>query len=128
VRGYDEASLGPRTVDASGSSVDGGEFMILANVEVRFPLPYLARWNFSGATFVDGGNVWARASDVNGSDFDVTSDVSKTEITDFRYGVGVGVRYNTPIGPIRVDYGYPLKPDGISGEHGTFYLSLGQIF
>lgn len=128
VRGYDEASLGPRTTEGTQSSVDGGEFMLLANVELRYPLPFLGRWNFGGAFFFDGGNVWAQTSDVTGSDFQLTSDVSETQVDDFRYGIGVGIRYNTPVGPIRVDYGYPLKPDIYSDTHGTFYLSLGQIF
>lgn len=128
VRGYDEASLGPRTDEGGESVVDGGEFMMLANIELRYPLPYFGRWNFGGTFFIDGGNVWARASDVTSSDFRLTSDVSETEFDDFRYGIGLGLRYNTPIGPIRVDYGYPLKPDAFNDENGTFYLSLGQIF
>jgi outer membrane translocation and assembly module TamA len=49
-------------------------------------------------------------------------------VDDFRYGIGLGIRYNTPIGPIRVDFGYPLKPDIYTDENGTFYFSLGQIF
>lgn len=132
VRGYAEASLGPRTVDGGVSSVDGGDFMLLANVEFRYPLPFFGRWNFAGTFFLDGGNVWAKASDVTGSDFRPTSDVSETTVDDFRYGIGLGIRYNTPVGPIRVDYGYPLKPDRFdpknSNDRGTFYLSLGQIF
>jgi outer membrane protein insertion porin family len=128
VRGYDEASLGPRTDEGGVFTVDGGEFMMLANVELRYPLPFLGKWNFGGTFFVDGGNVWGEVSDVSGSDFRVTSDVPDTEVDDFRYGIGIGLRYNTPIGPIRVDYGYPLKPDAFTDVHGTFYLSLGQIF
>jgi outer membrane protein insertion porin family len=128
VRGYGEASLGPRTGDAGGTAVSGGEFMMLANVELRFPLPLLGRWNFGGSLFLDGGNVWATASDVRGSNFRLSSDVSQTDVEDFRYGIGIGLRYHTPIGPIRVDYGYPTKPDIYTNEDGTLYLSLGQIF
>jgi outer membrane protein insertion porin family len=128
VRGYDEASLGPRTTEGAESSVDGGQFLLLANLEFRYPLPLLGRWNFGGAFFVDGGNVWEQVSDVTASDFRTRSDVAETEVDDFRYGVGVGIRYHTPVGPIRVDYGYPLKPDIYTDTHGTFYLSLGQIF
>ncbi len=128
VRGYDEASLGPRTTEDGVSTVDGGEFMVLANVEFRYPLPYLGKWNFGGTFFVDGGNVWGTVSDVTASDFTLTSDQSETEVDDFRYGIGLGLRYNTPIGPIRLDYGYPLKPDVYTDPGGTFYFSLGQIF
>ncbi|HEX5132828.1 MAG TPA: BamA/TamA family outer membrane protein [Candidatus Krumholzibacteria bacterium] len=129
VRGYQDAALGPREVDATGTDrVLGGEFLLLANVEARFPLPLLARWNFSGAVFLDGGNVWGSIADVSGSDFNLTSSAADTRPGDVRYGIGAGIRYNTPVGPIRLDYGYPLKPDLYSDPGGTWYLSLGQIF
>jgi outer membrane protein assembly factor BamA len=95
---------------------------------MRYPLPYLSRWHFSGAVFFDSGNVWAEANDVSGLDFRISSGVDETTVDDYRYGVGVGIRYNTPVGPIRVDWGFPLKPDRYTNTNGTFYLSLGQIF
>jgi outer membrane protein assembly factor BamA len=126
VRGYDESGLGPR--DASGN-VTGGTFLLLANVELRYPLPLLARWNFSGAAFLDSGNVWENVNQVSAGDFNPTSNIDETTPEDYRYGVGLGIRYNTPIGPIRLDWGYPLKPDHFNGnENGIWYLSLGQIF
>ena len=85
--------------------------MLLANAEIRYPLPYVWRWNFSGSLFLDSGNVWASARDVHGSDFKLTSKIDETDVNDYRYGVGLGIRYNTPIGPIRLDWGIPLKPD-----------------
>jgi len=129
VRGYDEASLGPRLMDSDGNvRMLGGEFLMLFNLETRFPLPLLSRWNFSGAVFVDGGNVWANISDVSGGDFRLTSGQDETNDDDFRYGFGMGIRYNTPVGPIRLDYGYPLKPDVTTDPGGRWYFSLGQIF
>ena len=125
VRGYEESGLGPR--DADGN-IEGGAFLLLANVEIRYPLPYVSRWHFSGAVFIDSGNVWASASDLRGSGFRLTSSVDETTVDDYRYGVGLGIRYNTPVGPIRVDFGYPLNPDHYTNKNGTFYLSLGQIF
>ncbi len=129
VRGYDEASLGPRFRDGAGNQrVAGGEILLLANLEARFPLPLISRWNFSGAVFLDAGNVWADVSDVSASDFALSSDRNETGSDDFRYGLGAGIRYNTPVGPIRVDYGYPLKPDLFTDTGGTWYFSLGQMF
>lgn len=129
VRGYDEASLGPRETNTAGEPrFLGGEFLLLANAEVRFPLPLLARWNFSGAAFIDGGNVWNDASDVSLSDFDLTGEVGEVGASDFRYGVGAGIRYNTPVGPIRFDYGFALKPDDYNDRNGRLYFSLGQVF
>jgi outer membrane protein assembly factor BamA len=123
VRGYKESSLGP----LDGDSPAGGDFLLLANVELRFPMPLIAKWNFFGAVFLDSGNVWADISDVSSSDFNLTSSIGETQVTDYRYGTGLGLRYNTPIGPIRLDWGYPLKPDG-DNSGGRLYLSLGQIF
>jgi len=129
VRGYGESSLGPRYIDQGGVlRVNGGDFMMLANVEVRFPFPLLGKWNFGGAFFLDSGNVWASASDVQAGDFRLYSKSAETTFDDYRYGVGFGIRYNTPIGPIRLDYGYPTKPDTDTDVHGSFYFSLGQIF
>ncbi len=125
VRGYKESGLGP----LDGSNPLGGDFLLLANVELRYPLPYLWRWNFSGALFLDSGNVWASIRDVHGSDFDFRTRIDETGVNDYRYGIGLGIRYNTPIGPIRLDWGIPLKPDQVNNnESGLVYLSLGQIF
>ncbi len=129
VRGYKESGLGPSYIDAAGvERVAGGQFLLLANLETRFPLPLLARWHFAGAAFFDAGNVWDSAADVHGNDFRLTSDASETTVNDMRYGIGLGIRYNTPVGPIRLDYGYPLKPDLQTGKNGSWYFTLGQIF
>ena len=79
----------------------GGLSMLDGSSEVRFPI-----WRRLGAVaFVDYGNVWAKAWE-----FDVR---------DLRYAVGPGLRYQTPIGPARIDFGYQLNPiDGllVNGE------------
>ncbi len=70
--------------------------------------------NWGGAVFVDGGQVGSN---------------SKTLPTDFKFGVGAGVRYYTPIGPIRLDFAIPLNQ--VAGvDEGAFqvYIGLGQAF
>ena len=44
--------------------------------------------------------------------------------------VGIGIRLNTPIGPLRFDYGWPLDPEEKGGQKtgGKFYFSFGQTF
>ena len=71
--------------------------------------------------FLDGGNVWTNPWDFN--------------LNDLRYDVGPGLRYNTPIGPIRVDVGYQLNPIPgllVNGEpeprHFRFHFTIGQAF
>ena len=79
-------------------------------------------WGKLGAVlFLDGGNVWTNPWDFN--------------TNDLRYDVGPGLRYNTPIGPIRADFGYQLnripgllvngKPEP---RRFRFHFSIGQAF
>jgi len=125
VRGYRENSLGP--LDDEGDPL-GGRVLLLTNVELRFPIPYLSRFNFGGAVFLDGGNVWRSFEEIEPGQFGLYSDREDTTYRDYRYSAGVGVRYNTPIGPIRVDMGFPLKKTGDVERDYLFHISLGQIF
>ncbi len=88
IRGYDYQSLGPMVDD----QVVGGRHVTVASVEVERPV--YKKW--SVATFVDGGNAWDEGA------------------LDPVLGVGLGVRWRSPIGPLRVDVGVPLE-DGHSG-------------
>jgi len=130
VRGYPNNSLGPKIVNPETGALQpiGGNGLLLTNLELRFSIPVLSRINISGAAFIDGGNVWENFEDVKLSDFKPFKSSSEVTINDYFYGVGFGIRYNTPIGPIRLDYGIPLKTlEGESNE-GLFYLALGQTF
>ncbi len=73
--------------------------------------------------FFDMGNAWqtsAKLPDRN----------SANQFKDLKKGVGIGVRLNTPVGPLRFDYGWPLDPitPGGEKESGKFYFSFGQTF
>jgi len=129
VRGYRQNSLGPQIADEDeqdrlGFSSDvllpdnparGGNYLMLTNVEWRFPLPYLKRWKLSSLFFFEGGNVWEQLRDVRMTGFRLTSDPGhpddpgSTKVWDYRYSWGTGVRLDTPFGPVRVDVGFPLK-------------------
>jgi outer membrane protein assembly factor BamA len=121
VRGYvEDDEIGPR--DASGN-VTGGRFLILSNVEVRFPLV----WRLSGALFFDGGNVWTNPSDVKTSQFSLRG--GRVGSADYRYSYGGGIRLRTPVGPVRIDYGRKLRLSVYDGDdRGQFHFSLGQAF
>jgi len=130
VRGYNENVLGPRTLNPSTQEfqVSGGEFLLLGNLELRTPVPVLSRWNFSGAIFLDTGNVWEDIATMQPEDFRLSADVDDVTVEDYRYSVGLGIRYNTPVGPIRLDYGWPLKQSTYLDDSGRFHITLGQIF
>jgi len=78
-------------------------------------LTYPVFKNFKVATFYDVGNVWAESDDIGDG--------------DFKSGIGVGVRVNTPIGPIKVDMGYPLDEAHPGDEKKVrFHFSMTRGF
>ena len=109
IRGYNERKVGP--IDPSTEDPLGGESMFVANIEYTKPLfEYI-----KVAAFYDVGNVWSKVSDF-GSD-------------KLYSGVGFGVRIKTPIGPIRLDYGFPLETEpGEEDKEGQFYFSMSHGF
>jgi len=125
VRGYRENSLGPQR---EGAEAIGGRVLLLTNVELRFPFPYLSKYNFGGAVFLDGGNVWRSVQEIKMSYFKLASGVDDTSLLDYRYGTGFGLRYYTPLGPIRLDIGFPLKKTRDVDHDYWIHISLGQIF
>ncbi len=134
VRGYPEAGLGPVADPVGapsvfqGGTVIGGRVLLLTNAELRFPLPYLSRLRLTGAIFVDGGNVWSSLRSVRFRHFRLVVDEDDVIQQDYRYSVGFGIRYNTPVGPIRLDYGIPIKREPGMDQTGRIHISLGQIF
>jgi outer membrane translocation and assembly module TamA len=95
----------------------GGHTMMHFSTEVRVPI-----WgNLGAVAFIDGGNVWTNPWDVN--------------FGDLRYDVGPGIRYKTPIGPVRLDLGYQLNPiEGLlvngkpESRRFRVHFSIGQAF
>lgn len=121
VRGYAENSLG---VDTSGVVV-GGTALLLLNLELRFPIV----WLIKGAIFTDAGNVWADPEEIRLSRFSDGLHRSRRSPLNVAYSAGGGLRFVTPVGPFRVDYGWKLG--GGQRERlprGELHLSLGQAF
>jgi outer membrane protein assembly factor BamA len=132
VRGFRDNSLGPTgMVETSEGTLEetviGGRFLLVGNAELRFPVPYFSRFRFSAAVFADAGNVWSSLGSVDAKDFRLYASPDEITRDDVRYTLGIGLRYNTPVGPVRLDYGMPIKKDD-TDRFGRFHLSLGQIF
>jgi len=111
IRGYKERGVGPRdSIDKN--IVVGGKALLVGNAEVTFPL---FKRLIKGAVFYDVGNVTKQFSEM-------FSD------SEYKQGVGVGVRVKTPIGPVKLDYGYPLNENEGDKKEGQFYFSVSHGF
>lgn len=106
VRSFQERALG--AIDPGSGYRIGGEFYTVFNAE--YEIPITAFNGLSLVTFADAGNLLQNADDAS--------------LDNLRYAVGAGLRYLTPIGPIRLEYGY--NPDQQPGEpQGTMHLGFG---
>lgn len=100
-RGFAVNQAGPR--DLSTGLPLGGNAVLLNSLELRFPI---WRNSIGGVLFHDAGNVFTRTNDI-------TLRQHQKNREDFNYishAVGFGLRYRTPVGPIRLDLGYNLNP------------------
>jgi outer membrane translocation and assembly module TamA len=108
VRGYPREGLGPVEILGDIERPLGGEALFVVNQELRVPL----FGDFGGVFFVDGGNVWEQLDEFG---------------DDLVFSVGVGARWRSPIGLLRLDLAAPLDP--FEGESRyKFYFGFGQVF
>ena len=107
VRGYAQDTLGPKGSD--GTTPTGGNAFLMGNVEFRTDIGR----GFGLVPFFDMGNVWLKANEFNP--------------IKMKFTTGLGLRYNTPVGPLRVDYGLKLRRE--EGEsRGEIHFSVGHAF
>jgi outer membrane protein insertion porin family len=110
LRQFKSLQVSPK--DDTGTRI-GGNSELLGTVEYQIPLFF----GIKAAVFYDVGQVWG--PDISAG--------TKIDLGDLRHGVGAGLRWNSPFGPIRVDYG--IKLDQKKGESfGNFNFSAGSSF
>jgi outer membrane protein insertion porin family len=108
IRGYNMGQIGPR--DRFGN-IMGGDRAVFGNLECLFPLVDMLKLN--GVVFLDAGNAW------NSSD--------SPFMTTVKAGFGGGVRWMSPMGPLRIEYGWKINPS--KGEDpGALAFHMGQLF
>jgi outer membrane protein insertion porin family len=93
VRGYRSFSLGPQDED---DNAIGGNRKTTGSLELLFPMPGAKQDpSLRLAAFIDAGQVYA----------------NKVELSELRYSAGLGLFWSSPIGPLRLSFGYPLNPE-----------------
>ena len=119
LRGFALNQAGPR--DSTTGFPIGGQALLVLNQELRFPmrLPFIGT-RLGGAFFYDGGNVYSRLTRISfrlsppKPVFDPLNPQQclsncTNELNYFAHTIGFGVRYATPVGPVRVDFGYLIN-------------------
>ena len=128
VRGFQLDRLGSSRQNPDGSINDGGVLnedglsngghaLLLLNLELRTIVGRLFGRSFAVAGFIDGGNVFAR--------------VRHVDLRELRGALGFGVRYDSPLGPVRLDFGFKMSrlTFARARERGwEYHLSIGEAF
>jgi outer membrane protein assembly factor BamA len=128
VRSFRQSELGPK--DLSGDPVGGLAYNTI-NIELRRRLI----GDLSGSLFFDLGNVAPNRS-ISESDgeppenrSDAVSDTLHDFFSDFRPGIGIGLQYKLPIGPVRCDLAFnPDADDDRDEDEFVFHFSVGMAF
>jgi len=116
LRGYESRSVSPyKNVTLSDGSVSrlnlGGEKELFGNVEIKFPL--LPEAGLKGVVFFDYGNAWSDG----------------LTPPDIQMSYGWGIRWASPMGPLRLEYGIPINPrSGVDDTSGRFEFAIGSMF
>jgi outer membrane protein insertion porin family len=114
LRGYKFRDVGPK--DENGEPL-GGNTLVRATIEYTFPVINKVR----GAVFYDVGYV-------NEGSYKFTPTKQPNGSGGLNMDVGLGVRLDLPIGPVRIDYGIPISSDAFNDSGGKFNFNIGYQF
>ncbi|MDQ3032570.1 MAG: outer membrane protein assembly factor BamA [Myxococcota bacterium] len=142
VRGFPLNSLGPRIgiprsydppdggiVPSFGEAV-GGNMQLYYNLELEFPL--IEQVGIRGVIFTDGGNAWNTDQYIcqaaQASDYVSSSDACRVDLFDLRTSWGFGVRWISPLGPLRFEWGLPFMRIPGREQDIDFQFTIGNFF
>jgi outer membrane protein insertion porin family len=111
IRGFETRSIGVKKTDPDTGVTDvvGGKYMWFTNIEYHFPL--VERGGLRGLVFFDAGNVYA----------------DKWDFDEVKKSVGTGLRWLSPMGPMRLEWGYVIDPDP-DEDSSNWDFSMGGSF
>ena len=133
IRGYEPRSLGPHLWSQHAGDIGqpldplaiGGNLQVIGNAELEFPL--VKSMGLSGVAFFDIGNAYNLESRFCGRPGSDACTGALDAIGSLRKSVGVGVRWLSPMGPLRFEWGFPLdlkhgeRPDGLEFSIGSSF-------
>ena len=109
IRGFKYNTIG--VIDPATGQIEGGDQMVQFNLEYIFPL--FPSVGFKGVVFFDTGNVYNKADSIDAGNFKKT--------------VGLGVRWYSPMGPLRLEWGWNLDPKP-GEDSNNWEFSIGTFF
>ena len=115
LRGFDTAGIGPR--DSNTDDALGGNLYATGTTELSFPLGLPKEFNIRGRVFTDVGTL----TDIDDKGAEILDEASP------RVAIGFGVSYVSPLGPILVDFGFPIVKEDFDKEE-TLRFSFGTRF
>ena len=115
-RGFEQAGIGPRDVSTDDSL--GGTKYYTVSAEFSFPLGLPDEYGIKGHTFSDVGSLWDTP--------DVSAGVLKDE-PSIRASAGAGISWESPLGPIRVNFAWPITSEDYDNEQ-VFNFAFGTRF
>lgn len=121
MRGFVFRGVGPK--DFYGNPV-GGSTSLYGTAELTFPIIPRLR----GAIFTDWGYVNANAWDINPQSVTTAANGQSYNSGGLNGDVGIGARIDLPVGPIRIDWGYPVMTDSWNRTSGQFQFNVGYTF
>ncbi len=139
VRGFRLRSIGPRlplngsldpntNVYTNGANI-GGNMQLYSNLELEFPI--LDKVGIRGVFFFDAGNVWnlegLYCNVARGNPISSVVDPCNKNILDLRTSYGFGIRWFSPLGPLRFEWGFPTRPLAYE-DSSQFEFTIGNFF
>ncbi len=119
LRGFESRGIGPRDTGAGNSDVLGGNSYASLRFEADFPLPLPAEYGVSGGVFYDMASLWD-LDNVNGA-------AVVDDSFELRSAIGVSLLWDTPIGPLRMNFAKPIKENALD-ETSSFDVTISTTF
>ncbi|NWG40211.1 MAG: outer membrane protein assembly factor BamA [Hydrogenophilaceae bacterium] len=121
VRGFESGTIGPKELDPVTNEVVtlGGDTKLVGNIELLFPMPGMKDNSVRLSTFLDAGGVFGEGNPLYGS--------NTFSFDDMRFSAGLGVAWNSPLGPLRFSLAYPLNKKD-TDKTQVFQFNLGSTF